>query len=77
MERVLYLMIIPTGIAVSLFVLERFAPLRMAKHALIGRLFINLCISTLAFIVAAIVVRPAALSALRLASQTSFGCYTS
>ncbi|MGH8069804.1 MAG: sterol desaturase family protein [Candidatus Entotheonellia bacterium] len=73
MERVLYLPIILTGIAVSLFVLERFAPLRTAKHALIGRLFINLCISALAFIVAAIVVRPAALSALRLASQTSFG----
>jgi sterol desaturase/sphingolipid hydroxylase (fatty acid hydroxylase superfamily) len=73
MERVLYLPIILTGIAVSLFVLERFAPLRTAKHALIGRLFVNLCISTLAFIVAAIVVRPAALSALRLASQTSFG----
>jgi sterol desaturase/sphingolipid hydroxylase (fatty acid hydroxylase superfamily) len=73
MERVLYLPIVLTGIAVSLFVLERFAPLRTAKHALIERLFINLCISALAFIVAAIAVRPAALSALRLASQTSFG----
>jgi hypothetical protein len=56
MEHVLYLPIILTGIAVSLCVLERFAPLRTAKHALIGCLFINLCISTLAFIVAAIVV---------------------
>jgi sterol desaturase/sphingolipid hydroxylase (fatty acid hydroxylase superfamily) len=73
MERVLYLPIVLTGIAVSLFVWERFAPLRRAKHALIGRLFVNLCISALAFIVAAIVVRPAALSALRLASQTPFG----
>jgi sterol desaturase/sphingolipid hydroxylase (fatty acid hydroxylase superfamily) len=73
MERVLCLPIILNGIAVSLFVLERFAPLRTAKHALIGRLFINLCISARAFIVAAIVIRPAALSALRLASQTSFG----
>ena len=73
MERVLYLPIVLIGIAVSLFVLERFVPLRTAKHALIGRLFINLCISALAFIVAAIFVRPAALSALRLASQMPFG----
>jgi sterol desaturase/sphingolipid hydroxylase (fatty acid hydroxylase superfamily) len=73
MEHVWYFPIILTGIAVTLFAWERFAPLRTAKHALIGRLVINLCISALAFIVAAIAVRPAALAALRLTSELSFG----
>lgn len=42
MERVLYVPVILTAIAVSLVVVERFAPLRTPKQALFGRLIINL-----------------------------------
>ena len=73
MESVVYFPILPTGIALILFVLERFVSLRTAKTALLGRLVINICISALAFIVAGAVVRPAALSALQLSSQTPCG----
>jgi hypothetical protein len=72
-ERVAYFPTLLTGIALILFVLERFVPPRTAKTALLGRLVVDVCISAPAFIVAAAVVRPAALSALQSSSQTPFG----
>src|SRR5918994_2177482 len=66
------------GIAISLllatlFVVERFVPLRLATRPLIGRIFVNLAISALAFGTAMVLVRPAALSALEWSSGRPFG----
>lgn len=55
------------------FVLERFFPLRARKAEVIARLFVNLCFSALAFVVAGLLVRPAAQSALHWAGARPFG----
>ena len=57
----------------AFFVLERFVPLRARKAELIARLVVNLCFSALAFAVAAVIVRPAAQSALHWAGVQPFG----
>ncbi|MDQ3117145.1 MAG: sterol desaturase family protein [Verrucomicrobiota bacterium] len=57
----------------TFFVVERFVPLRAHKAALIARLFVNLCFSALAFVVAGLLVRPAAQSALHWAGAQPFG----
>ena len=59
--------------AVLLFVFERFAWLRHLNRPLLGRLLINGGISALALAVAVWLVRPAALSALRWASDAPIG----
>jgi sterol desaturase/sphingolipid hydroxylase (fatty acid hydroxylase superfamily) len=46
------------GLALLLFVLERLRPLRRSTHALVGRLLVNIVISALAFVVAAVLIRP-------------------
>jgi len=56
-----------------LFALEKMAPLRRRKRALLGRLLLNLAMSAMAFIVAGVLVRPAALHALAWSSQKPFG----
>src|SRR5438552_5003948 len=56
-----------------LFALERTAPLRRRKRALFGRVLLNLAMSAMAFIVAGVLVRPAALHALAWSSQKQFG----
>lgn len=56
-----------------LFLLERAVPLRQRDHPTVARLFVNLAISALAFVVAAVLVRPAALSALNWSSEKPFG----
>src|SRR5207248_3800237 len=56
-----------------LFALERMAPLRRRKRTLFGRLLLNLAMSAMAFIVAGVLVRPAALHALAWSSQKPFG----
>src|SRR5438093_3076405 len=56
-----------------LFALERTAPLRRRKRTLFGRLLLNLSMSAMAFIVAGVLVRPAALHALAWSSQKPFG----
>jgi sterol desaturase/sphingolipid hydroxylase (fatty acid hydroxylase superfamily) len=53
--------------------LERFFPLRTARHALIARLIINLCISGLAFGVVAGTIRPIIVPALHLVEGYSIG----
>jgi len=56
-----------------LFVLERFFPLRKTTQSLLGRLFVNLAISVLTFIAAAVFVQPAARWALRWSADTPLG----
>lgn len=73
MEPILYLAVIVSGVALSLFLLERFFPLRTARHALIARLIINLCISGLAFGVVAGTIRPIIVPALHLVEGYSIG----
>ena len=65
--------LIAIGTFALLFVLERFFPLRKRTCLLIGRLLVNLSISALAFFVAAILVRPAALATLHWANAKTFG----
>lgn len=72
MERTLHTAVILGGLAL-LFLLERRIPLRRAGQVLVRRLFINLCVSALAFGAALAVVQPAASWALRGASQRPFG----
>jgi sterol desaturase/sphingolipid hydroxylase (fatty acid hydroxylase superfamily) len=57
----------------TLFVVERFLPLRTGTRPLLGRLVVNLAISALAFGTAMVLVRPAALSALAWSSERPFG----
>lgn len=59
--------------ALSLFILERFFPLRRAGRPLAGRLFVNLVYSVLAFATVAITVRPAAEAMLGWTGRQSFG----
>ena len=60
-------------ILATLFLVERFIPLRPRSRPLLGRLFVNLAISALAFGTAMVLVRPAALSALEWSSGRPFG----
>jgi len=62
-----------TGTFCALFALERFLPLRRSTRALMGRLVINLILSGLAFLSAAVLVRPAATKALSYSDERSFG----
>ncbi len=73
MVRISYLLVIVTGVALGLFLLERLFPLRMATQALIGRLPTNLCISGLVFGVVAVTIRPVLSPALRLVGERSIG----
>jgi sterol desaturase/sphingolipid hydroxylase (fatty acid hydroxylase superfamily) len=61
------------GFFLLLFLLEALFPLRHHTRALLHRLLINLCVSALAFAVAAAIVRPVGLSLAAWASTRSFG----
>ena len=68
----------PTLVALTLvfcllLIIESLVPLRRRKCAIFGRLLLNLAMSAMAFIVAGVLVRPAALHALAWSSQKSFG----
>ncbi len=56
-----------------LFLLERVLPLRTRTAGIFARLFVNLVMSALAFVVAAILVRPAALAAMGWSAARPFG----
>src|SRR5438093_9937543 len=56
-----------------LFSLEKIFPLRRPKRTIFGRLLLNLAMSGLAFLVAGLLVRPAAASALHWSAQQPFG----
>lgn len=59
--------------AAALFAIERFAPLRLARRPLLGRLFVNAAVGILGFAAAMLLVRPAALAVLERTEDTSFG----
>ncbi|MFL9454137.1 sterol desaturase family protein [Tolypothrix campylonemoides VB511288_2] len=62
-----------TAVFVILFLLERIFPLRLQTHSLIKRLFINSCITALAFATNAAVVQPTAQFMLQWTQLQSFG----
>lgn len=62
-----------SGILCLLLLLERVFPLRRRNRAIAARLLVNLGMSALAFIVAAILVRPAALGMINWSSEKPFG----
>ena len=66
-------LIIVIVIFVLLFAAEKLVPLRQSRGPLLVRLFINAIISGLAFVVAAMVVRPSALRTLNWATRQPFG----
>src|SRR2546425_10116195 len=68
----LTLMLVPAFFGL-LFCVERMAPLRRRTRSLLGRLVLNLAVSALAFAVAAVLVRPAAMATLKWSSEKPFG----
>ncbi|WP_243147268.1 sterol desaturase family protein [Scytonema sp. UIC 10036] len=68
-----YVYAIVTAVFVILFLLERIFPLRLQKHSLINRLFINSCVIALAFAANATVVQPTAQFMLQWTHLQSFG----
>ncbi|MGH7998777.1 MAG: hypothetical protein ACREPR_04930, partial [Brasilonema sp.] len=69
----LFILIIVTGVFVFLFLLERIVPLRSLKHSLLKRLFINFCVTALAFVANAAIVQPAAQFVMQWTKQQSWG----
>lgn len=72
MPAILTLLVVG-GLVGSLFFVERLVPLRSSKAELIARLLVNLIMSALAFVVAIILVRPAATAAMQWANLETFG----
>lgn len=68
-----YTPVIVAGLFLLLFAIEKFFPLRESKARLLARLIVNASVSMLAFVVAAVAVRPAALHTLNWTSAESFG----
>jgi sterol desaturase/sphingolipid hydroxylase (fatty acid hydroxylase superfamily) len=68
-----YVYAIVTAVFVILFLLERIFPLRLQKHSLIKRLFINSCMTALAFAANATAVQPTAYFMLQWTHLQSFG----
>ncbi len=68
-----YVYAIVTAVFVLLFLLERMFPLRLQKHSLIKRLFINSCVVALAFAANATVVQLTAKFMVQWTHQQSFG----
>ena len=73
MRPAIWTLAIVSGIFCLLFFLEGTIPLRHRNRSLFARLFVNFVMSALAFLLAAILVRPAALSALNWSSEKAFG----
>lgn len=61
------------GTLILFFIVEKLFPLRESRTGLIARLIVNGCTSLTAFVVAAAVVRPAAMHTLDWATQGPFG----
>jgi sterol desaturase/sphingolipid hydroxylase (fatty acid hydroxylase superfamily) len=68
-----YAMVAVAVLMVLLFTIERFQPLRRDRRPLLGRLLVNAGISAAAFAVAALLVRPVAMTVLAWASDRPFG----
>jgi sterol desaturase/sphingolipid hydroxylase (fatty acid hydroxylase superfamily) len=65
--------VVLTVLVALLFAFERLVALRRRSRPVLWRLLINVCISALAFAVAMLLVRPAALAVVQWASDTPFG----
>ena len=65
--------LIVLGAFLFLFVLERLFPLRKTTRTLLGRLVINFVLSAITFLIALVLVKPAALRALNWAGEKPFG----
>src|SRR5437867_7495281 len=66
-------MIVIGALALLLFLLERFLPLRKNARSLLARLIVNIAISALTFVAAVTLVRPAAQWALQWSAAKPFG----
>ncbi|MEP6664308.1 MAG: sterol desaturase family protein, partial [Verrucomicrobiota bacterium] len=73
MKLSFYTPLIIFGIFILFFLLEKLFPLRKSKAALLGRLIVNGGVTVLAFLIAMIIVRPAAMKALNWSSEEPFG----
>ena len=73
MKQSFYTPLIVVGVFILLFAVEKLFPLRESKAGLVARLIVNASVTALAFLVAALVVRPSALHALNWASARPFG----
>jgi sterol desaturase/sphingolipid hydroxylase (fatty acid hydroxylase superfamily) len=73
MKVLAYTPFIVGGLFALLFCVERLFPLRESKAGLVARLFVNASLSALAFLIAAVAVRPAALHMLSWTSTQPFG----
>jgi sterol desaturase/sphingolipid hydroxylase (fatty acid hydroxylase superfamily) len=73
MKTFAYTPIIVGGLFIVLFVVEKLFPLRESKAGLLARLIVNGALSALAFMIAAVAVRPAALQTLAWTSTQPFG----
>jgi sterol desaturase/sphingolipid hydroxylase (fatty acid hydroxylase superfamily) len=73
MTLALYTPILVIGFFILLFLVEKVFPLRQSKAGLVARLIVNACLSGLAFLVAALAVRPSALATLRWGQVRPFG----
>src|SRR5690349_9914189 len=65
--------LIVAGIFIILFAVEKWFPLRESKPGLLARLVVNLSLSALAFVTAALAVQPSARRALAWTSAQPFG----
>lgn len=73
MNLSLYTPLSVLAIFLLLFAVEKFFPLRETRTGLLARLIVNGIVSGLAFVVAAVCVRPSALRALNWAGEKPFG----
>jgi sterol desaturase/sphingolipid hydroxylase (fatty acid hydroxylase superfamily) len=71
-ERILQVAIV-AGVALTLFVLERFRPLRRPERPLVPRLLVNGAMSVLTYGTAFALVQPVAMRTLQWTSEQSFG----
>jgi sterol desaturase/sphingolipid hydroxylase (fatty acid hydroxylase superfamily) len=73
LKRMLFSAALITVLALVLFVLERYFPLRAERRALLGRLVVKFAISILTFAAAVSLVQPAVHRALRWSEEKPFG----
>lgn len=73
MKSTLYTPAIVVALFLLFLLVERLVPLRASRLALWGRLVVNVTLSGLSYLVAAVIVRPSALSTLDWASTAPFG----
>src|SRR6185503_18378949 len=73
MRPAIWTLAVVSGLFGLLFLLERAFPLRRRSRSFLARLLVNLTMSALAFLVAAMVVRPAAMGSLNWSAEKPFG----